>query len=404
VANRSDLIKLLIALIIGAVIIACPVPEGLADPRGWHLLAIFVPTIFCVITKPFPLGAVAFFALTLCVLTSTLSLEHALEGFGYEVVWLVIFAFFIAKGFLVTSIGQRLAYYFVSVLGKNSLGLSYGLVLSDLILAPVIPSASARVAGTIYPIVQSIARSFGSEPHTPSRLKIGSFLTLTTYQGAAITCAMFLTAMAANPLLAELTRSQGITLTWSDWALAASLPGVLSLLLVPYVIYKIAPPELKATPDAPRYARTQLAAMGEMGRKEWTMALTMVMLLGLWMGGEALHLSTVAAAMLGLSILLLSGVLSWPMLLKEADAWETFIWFSILLVMAKYLGVYGVPQWFSQMAVTQLDGIDWRLGLLLVTLVYFYSHYFFASATAHVSSMYLPCLASARRPFWWSFC
>jgi DASS family divalent anion:Na+ symporter len=391
--KKNDLIKLMAALLIGAGILWFPVPQGL-DPRGWHLLAIFVPTIFCIITKPFPTGAVAFFALTLCVLTSTLSLEHALEGFGYEVVWLVIFAYFIAKGFLVTSIGQRIAYYFVSVLGGKSLGLSYGLAISDLILAPLIPSVSARAAGIIYPIVQSIARSFGSEAHQPSRLKIGAFLTYTTYQTTAITCAMFMTAMAANPLIAELTRAQGIKLTWIDWALGASLPGLISLLLIPFLIYKIATPELTATPDAPRYAREKLAAMGKMGRNEWLMALTMIMLLGLWIGGEWLGISAVAAAMLGLAVLVVSGVLSWSSLMKEADAWETFVWFSILLVMAKYLGVFGVPQWFSHTVAQSMAGVDWRLGVLVITLVYFYSHYFFASATAHVSSMYVPFLVA----------
>ncbi len=389
--NKHALIHGVVALALGSLLWLLPQPAGM-QIEGWHLLAIFIPTIYCIVTKPLPTGAVAFVSLTLCVVSRTISLEHALEGFGYEVVWLVIFAFFIAKGFLITPFGQRIAYTFVSLLGGSALGLSYGLELSDVLLAPLIPSVSARVAGTVYPIVQSIARSFGSFPHEPSRRKIGEFLTLTTYQCAAVSSAMFLTAMAANPLLAELSRPYGIELSWSDWALAASLPGLVSLAMIPLVVLKLAPPELRSTPDAPRFAREKLRAMGPMGRHEWIMAGTMILLLGLWIAGTSINLSAVTATMIGLCILILSGVLPWAALLKEVDAWETFVWFSILLVMAKYLGVYGVPQWFSNLMTQQLRGVAWPLGVLALTLVYFYSHYFFASATAHVSAMYAPFL------------
>jgi DASS family divalent anion:Na+ symporter len=40
-------------------------------------------------------------------------------------------------------------------------------------------------------------------------------------------------------------------------------------------------------------------------------------------------------------------------------------------------------------------GTDWVWAFVILSLVYFYSHYFFASNTAHVSSMYLPFLAVA---------
>jgi DASS family divalent anion:Na+ symporter len=63
--------------------------------------------------------------------------------------------------------------------------------------------------------------------------------------------------------------------------------------------------------------------------------------------------------------------------------------------MASQLGTLGVTRWFAGTVTAGVGDVDWRVGLLVVSLVYFYSHYFFASNTAHVSSMYAPFLVIA---------
>ena len=100
---------------------------------------------------------------------------------------------------------------------------------------------------------------FGSDPDKPeTRRKMGAFLTMTAYHGNIITSAMFMTAMAANPLAAKLATDAGFKITWGSWALAASVPGLISLAVVPYIIYKLYPPEIKSTPDAPEFARREI--------------------------------------------------------------------------------------------------------------------------------------------------
>jgi DASS family divalent anion:Na+ symporter len=39
-----------------------------------------------------------------------------------------------------------MAYYFIRIFGKGPLGLAYGLNIADLLLAPAIPSNTARAA------------------------------------------------------------------------------------------------------------------------------------------------------------------------------------------------------------------------------------------------------------------
>lgn len=235
--------------------------------NGWQLFAIFVATIFAIIFKPLPLGAIALIALSIATITKTLTIEQALSSFSNDIVWLVLLAFFIAKAFIKSGLGGRIAYTFVSLFGKKTLGLSYGLLASELILAPAIPSVTARSGGVIFPIIQGLAKSFGSEPQLGTERLMGAFLIKVAYQGSIITSAMFLTAMAANPLIAKLVEQAGYEISWSAWAVAALLPGLLSLILMPLIIYYVYPPEIRSTPDAPKIAKQHLKEMGKLKKQ-----------------------------------------------------------------------------------------------------------------------------------------
>ena len=148
----------------------------------------------------------------------------------------MVCAFLLAGAFIRTGLGPRIAYLFLSVLGHRALGLSYSLAATDLVLAPFIPSHTARSGGAIFPILQSIARSFGPDGNADAKRTAG-FVTMATYQASISTSAMFLTSMAGNPLAAEFAGQQGISITWGSWLAAALLPGLISLILVPLVIH-----------------------------------------------------------------------------------------------------------------------------------------------------------------------
>lgn len=391
--DSKYLLRWLIPVVIGAVIWFIPPPDGV-EQAAWHLLAIFVATIAGIIAKPLPMGAVAIIGIMMTAATKTLSAGEALSGFGDTTIWLIVIAFFISRGFIKTGLGTRIAYLFMSVLGKKSLGLSYGLVASDLVLAPAIPSNTARAGGVVFPILVSIAKAYGSSPDDGTSRKLGAFLTKTAFQGTIITSAMFLTAMAANPLAAQLAADQGIIITWGDWALAALVPGIVSLLLIPMLIYKIYPPEIKETPAASQIAKDKLAEMGRMKNSEWIMLGTFFLLLILWIfGPDALGMAATTAALVGLAVLLVTTVLTWNDILAERGAWDTLVWFAALVMMATQLNKLGFIPWFSQTMGSMVAGYNWIIAFLVLILVYFYSHYLFASNTAHVSAMYAPFLA-----------
>ena len=389
-----DAARLAVVVLAGAAIWLIPAPAGV-EPRAWQLLAVFVATMVGIVLRPMPMGATAFVATGVAVLTGTLTIGEATAGFGSTVVWLVVAAFFIATAFVKTGLGTRIAYHFMRVLGRRSLGLAYGFVATDLVLAPAIPSNTARAGGVVYPILKSLCVSLGSDASLGTERRIAGFLTFTAYQGVVVTSAMFLTAMAANPLAADMAARQGVAISWALWAAAASVPGLLSLVLVPLLVYRLYPPQITRTPEAPELARRRLREMGAMSRAEWTLLAVFVFLLGLWIGGEALGVSATATAMAGVAAMLATGVLAWDDILDERGGWDTFIWFAVLVMMATQLGELGLLAWFSDRVSGLLGDVHWIPAFVSLSLIYFYVHYLFASNTAHISAMYAPFLALA---------
>ncbi len=357
--------------------------------RGLHLFAIFVTTIVGIIVKALPMGAVAMIGIAVTALSGTLGIADSMSGFSDVVIWLIVLAFFISRGFIKTGLGARIAYTFMALLGKRTLGLSYGLAATDLVLSPAIPSNTARGGGIVMPIMASLARAYGSNPGDGTARKMGSFLTLTAYQVNCITSAMFLTAMAANPLAQKLAGDLKVNITWVGWALAAVVPGLVALLLIPYLIYRLHRPEITETPEAVEMAKGHLRDLGPIKRQEWMMLGVFVLLLILWIFAKQLgDLNATTAALVGLAVLLLTGVLNWDDIKAETGAWDTLVWFAALVMMASFLNKLGMVPWFSKSMGGMVAGKGWIAAFLVLALVYFYSHYFFASNTAHVASMY----------------
>ena len=52
----------------------------------------------------------------------------------------------------------------------------YGLAFADLILAPAMPSNTARCGGVIYPITDCLSRNFESYAENEYHSKVGTFL------------------------------------------------------------------------------------------------------------------------------------------------------------------------------------------------------------------------------------
>ncbi|MDD4802969.1 MAG: DASS family sodium-coupled anion symporter [Syntrophomonas sp.] len=387
---RNWLIIIAVALIIWFM----PNPEGLSI-AGQHLFALFVATILGFVLAPIPMGPMALLSLSLCALLKVASLGDLLSGFANTTVWLVVMAFFLARGFLKTGLARRISLLIVKAIGTNTLRLGYSMAFSDLFFGPVMPSVTARGGAIVFPIINGLCEVFDSKPGATAR-KVGAYLFQVEHHATCIVSAMFITAMASNPLAVGLAaKTVGVEITWMGWFVAAVVPGVISILLMPLILYKIYPPELKETPEAPQMAREELTKMGPISGGEKTMLGVFVGCLALWTTGTLTGISATTVALLAAAFLLVTSVITWKDCLGESGAWDLAVWLAVLISLAGLMTKLGVVKWIAESVGGMLTGIAWLPTLVIMVLFYLYVHYLFASLTAHISAFYAPLLAIA---------
>jgi L-tartrate/succinate antiporter len=379
-------------LVVGTLIALWPVPHGLT-PNVWHYFALFAAVIVGVITEPIPAAAVGLVGVVIGAVlrlvrpSAAESTAWALSGFANSTVWLIFAAYMFALGYSKTGLGKRIALLLIQAMGKRTLGLGYAIAFADLALAPFMPSNTARSGGTIYPIICDIPKLYGSYPNDKSARKIGAYLMYTALAVTCVTSSMFLTALGPNVLAADLTfRIMHVKISWTDWFLGFAPVGIFLFLLVPILIYKIFPPEIKEAPDAPRWAGEELRTMGPITQREVTLLALVIVALVLWIAG-ARYIEAPMAAILVVVLMLIFGVVSWKEILGNTQAWDVLVWFATLVTLASGLAETKFVDWVAQSLAPTFSGRAASVSIVLLVGAFFVLHYIFASVTAHASAL-----------------
>ncbi|HTS01597.1 MAG TPA: anion permease [Thermoanaerobaculia bacterium] len=395
---HPQLWKGLFAVLVGVVIALLPVPDGL-KPAGWWFFALFCAVVVGLILEPIPAAAVGVAGVALATVLGLVepkpadAIRWALSGFSNTTVWLIFGAFMFALGYEKSGLGRRLALGLVKKMGGNSLGLGYAVSLSDVVLAPFTPSNTARSGGTIFPVIRNIPELYDSEPGPTSR-RLGGPLLWTALATTCVTSTLFLTGLAPNLLALEVVKKTAkIDISWSAWLLGVLPVGLVLLAVVPFLVYKIYPPEVKKSAEVPAWAGKELLGMGRVSRNEVVMAALAVGALAFWIfGGKLVDATAVAFAAIALMVIL--GVVAWDDILANKAAWNVLVWFATLVALADGLNRVGFVTWFAKRAAAPLAGFAPLTVMVLLTVLFYVTHYMFASITAHVTAM-LPVMLAA---------
>jgi len=397
--------KAILPLAIGVILWFVPTPQGL-QPYAWHYFALFVAVIAALVIEPIPAAAAGLMGVTLAAAlnlvpaaadkapTTADAVRWALSGFSNGTVWLIFVAFMFAMGYEKTGLGKRIALVLIKKLGRSTLGLGYAVALADLALAPFTPSNTARSGGVIFPIIKNIPPLYGSTPESGAR-RIGAYLMWTALATTCVTSTMFLTALAPNLLaLSLLEKTTKLTIGWTEWFTALAPACILLFLALPYLVYVIYPPEIKRSEDAPKWAGEELAKMGSITMKELTMASLAVFALLLWIFGSKIFDATIVALM-ALSLMILTKVVTWEDIISHKTAWNVLCWFGTLVALADGLGKVGFLKWFAALAAGAMSGFSINALMVALVLLFFFIHYMFASLTAHTTALLPVILATA---------
>lgn len=388
----SNTVKMIIPILVAIVVALFPTPEGL-DPNAHYFFAVFLGVIVGLILEPIPAALIGLTGVAFCATfglvgeTAKASRSWALSGFSNGVIWLIFAAFMFALGYKKSGLGKRIALLLVKLLGKTSLGLGYAVAISDGVLAPFMPSNTARSAGTIFPIAINIPQMFNSTPDNEPR-KLGAYISWVAIAATCVTSSMFLTALAPNLLAVSLVeKNVGIVIEWGQWFGTLAPIMIPLFLLVPFLAYIVFPPEQKHSPEAPAWAAEELKKMGSVSTKEWLMLGLGIMALVMWIFGKQIGVNGTTAALAVLCLLVLTNVITWEDVITNKGAFNVFIWFATLVAMASGLKKVGFLKWAAGLVSAGLSGMDPITIVILLVVLFFVFHYFFASVTAHTVAL-----------------
>lgn len=211
---------------------------------------------------------------------------------------------------------------------------------------------------------------------------------MNVYMVVKTTSYIFLTAMAPNALaLSLMAPILGFELNWIQWFLAASVPGLLCLFLIPFVCYVIAPPEMKHV-DNKAIARQGLADLGPMTFREKALAVLFVLALFAWIFADFLQVNSTTIALTVMVLCIFLNIVSWDDILKNKAGWNTLIWYGGIIGMSTILTKAGFFTWLATtMNKTLQFGDHGNVALVIILTLSVAVRYLFASGGAYVAAM-----------------
>lgn len=377
----------IVSLILFTLFIWNTPPPLTIDPKAWKLFAIFSATILSILFNLLPIIAASIIALAASVLSGVVEPSKAYAGFSESFILLIVAAFLVSHAVHKSGLGKRLSLHMIKRFGKSTLGLGYSVMLTDLLIAPAFPSNTAR-SGVLYPLVYGLAHDCGSKIGDGTHKKVGSYLMMTSMAGLTVSSALWLTAMAVNPIGAKIAETMGVHITFASWLAASIVPTLLAFMLIPWFLHRIYPPEITSTPDAPKNAESMIAIMGPVSRNEWITAGVFLGMLILWSLSGFFSIDKAAVAFGGLGILIATRVFSVEDFRTQGEALSTLIWFAILFALSTQLAEMGFMSTVANHFTTYLIGMSWMIVYSLLIILYVGIHYFFVSQSAHLLALF----------------
>lgn len=380
---------LLISIVIGVLI--CFIPKPDVVPRnGWYLLAVFIAIIIACALGAVSLGLASFIGIFILTSTHIITVKEAFSSYSEGLIWLIVCADCLSIGITKTGLGKRIAYNLIKKIGKKTIGAGYSLVICEVILSILIPSSASRSAGIVFPIAKSLSQAYGSKVEDGTEKKAGEFLMLTALHSNLISSSLFITSSAVNLLAIAMAKDLGVkaNITFGLWILMGIVPSLICFIVVPIIIYFLCPPQVKKLDNVKELMDNKLKQLGPISKAEKLMIIVFSIVVFLWIIGNKINLDVTTVGVLGLIILISTGIVSWEEFTCKKDIWNLLIWLGAFMMMAGQLNKLEIIKWISGIVEHHISGIAWLPTLIIICIVMYYLHYLFASNTVHFTALF----------------
>ncbi|MBW3584033.1 MAG: SLC13 family permease [Euryarchaeota archaeon] len=361
--NLRRLRKLFFGIAFLAIYLLLPTPRDLSV-EGKNAIGLFLFIVYLWVTEALPLPVTALLAgVGFLALGIRDDPNEAFEPYAQDAFFFILGSLILADGITKSGADEVLAHRMLSVFGRNTHTLLFGIVASSAILAAFL--SDHVIAAIMLPIVLGILRNTG-------------------FKGDPKMAPAFLIAVAFGTNIAGLATPSGgsrnavalgylrdiydVQVSYLDWMVLAA-PLTLVLIPVTYIVIALAfrvpfkrLERAKVDPGAYRFTQPQWAAIA-------ILAFTVV----LWvLGSERFGLG--AIAILGAVLMFVFGILDWEDT-RSTIPWGVAFVYGAALAMGRVLKETLAAEWLAQHAFLLLPGqgagidILWLLIIIIVVIV-----------------------------------
>ena len=360
---------------------------GLSD-KALHMIIIFVATMSGIMLEVCSTVAFLLMSMLIANLTGTIEVKEGFCGFSNIVPWLLFLVLSLATAITRTSLGMRLAYIFMKFFGKGINGLSYSIILTELFVAPILPSNTARAASIGYPLVTSLSKYISANVRNVTEKSIGSYLSVLYSSSNAVCSSLFLTAMISNAIIVEVMSENNIHMTWLSWTKFAIIPGVIILAVIPFIVRIFCPPKTSDLGDIQAKAKTNYELLGKLVKDEKCIITTFCIMLIMWVFAETIHIPVLVTTLLGLCVFYSLGIVNMKDILSNHGTFNAVITLSIIISYVNCLSAFGAIDWFNKVITNSIGDFSPLIAFWLLSAIYFFAHYFFTGEGSRIIALY----------------
>jgi DASS family divalent anion:Na+ symporter len=352
------------------------------------MIIIFISSMLGIMLDICEPCALLFLSICVASLTGIVEVKQCFSGFSNIVPWLIFSALSLSSVMTKTTLGMRLAYLFVKLFGKNITGLSYSIIATEFLTAPVIPSNTARGANIGLPLVTAIARYVSSNTDGVPEKSIGAYLAILYSYSNSVCSAIFITAMISNAIIVEILATEGIHLNWLSWCGFMVLPGICILLILPFILRILFGQNISSLEGIRSQAAANYKAMGKLSQPEKCILCVFSVMLLMWIFSGPLGIPIIITVLMGIVAFVMLGLLSIKEAFSSYSTLNPVIMLGILISYVNCLVSSGAIEWFNGVISSCLSGMNVDNAYYLLTIIYYFTHYFFSGEGGRIIALY----------------
>lgn len=357
--KRPVWLGLSIAVVIGAVLILLPTPQGLSRPAQ-AVLAITVFSVVLWMLQVMNNGIISILMMGLMIVAG-IRPPVVLSGFASSGFWILLCVLFYGFAMQRTGLAQRISYMILSLFPGTYAGINSAFFVIGLVLAMGIPSMTVRTA-IMAPIAWALVQSL----QLPQKSRGSALIMLTSIEMAVVPGCAFLYGSLYGPVVDSLFQANHIPVSWLGYAAVLALPTLLfcaSLIAANQVVLRPESPLKVST----AFARTELRKLGGLTRHELVTALIVVLSIVFWSTDRYHHMPSYLIGMLALAVFALAGIVS-DKDVSSGVSWTLLLFLGGIFSLANVIQEYKVTDWIAGYIVPAAQHVTFSSVVFLLAV------------------------------------